>query len=638
MTAPADYFVDFVDEPVDILSDPWPAVTAAVDAPLWAFHLAGQHDQQAHARGRTWASSEIGLSGGRKAEVGATVTDEVKLGVGGEAVVLDQDKALDTARMLEFARPGEDSDGLEIGKSESVAQYSGERQYATDYVGVKRTGEDSYEVDLAKGDGTVPPETVSLTTVNGTDLGEMSDGLDRYSAARTVPTDAGSFHLVPSETKGRYDTTWPEGQKMSLTQSQVEDVGDGINGRVGDIDEFPIDDAGNPLLGPNDPVSSVKVPLSSGSMTITGFGQYEAGGYLTMDAPDMSLRLPAAQAESIGSALAEASPVMASALWQFGDTPVTAAARRKPRMVSGPSLQELDDAADQMAALVAVHLGRVAGFAARSLGGLTVAASAEPAEPLWAFHLPGKHDQSSHGKGNWRGAHAKRTDAVSATAKTPVTGGRSLGGGWSASTKIEEHEGGTLVRKDFPPGDHIRNPQDQADAERLGSLTASAMGVNAPAVAAAGPHSVVMEHVSGKPWSEVRPYGGSPPSSITDSDQGRMTGLFDIVTGNPDRNSGNVMVTDETGGGFTAIDHSLAFSSGWSAGTSSPFAQSYINESGNNWADSIDVSPSDMGTIRTRLDGLSGEFAASGRGDWHDLMMERLDALAPLATGTADRL
>lgn len=51
---------------------------------------------------------------------------------------------------------------------------------------------------------------------------------------------------------------------------------------------------------------------------------------------------------------------------------LTAAA---PRRVAGPSLRELDDAADAMAALVATQLGRVAGFAARNLGGVTVTAA-----------------------------------------------------------------------------------------------------------------------------------------------------------------------------------------------------------------------------------------------------------------------
>lgn len=239
------------------------------------------------------------------------------------------------------------------------------------------------------------------------------------------------------------------------------------------------------------------------------------------------------------------------------------------------------------------------------------------------------------GGDSWRGGHDSAAEGVAAVADTPITGVTPLGGGWSASTKIEEHEGGRLVRKDFPPSDDIRAPQDQADAERLGSLTASAMGVSAPAVIADGSDSVLMEHVSGQSWAERSPYG-SVSSEITDGDQGRMIGLYDIVTGNPDRNSGNFMITGDDD--LVAIDHSLAFSHSWSAGTSSPFAQHYINESGNNWADSIDVSSSDMGIIRDRLEGLRSDFEASGRGDWHDLMMERLGALEPLATGTTDRL
>jgi len=144
-----------------------------------------------------------------------------------------------------------------------------------------------------------------------------------------------------------------------------------------------------------------------------------------------------------------------------------------------------------------------------------------------------------------------------------------------------------------------------------------------------------MEHVHGKTWAE-QAYG-SPPAHILNSDEGRMFGLHDILVGNPDRNPGNFMTTTD-GGHLVAIDHGLAFSPRWAAGIASPFAGHFTNAAGNNWADSIDISPHDMATIRGRLSDIRGEFAAAGRIDWYDHMIEHLDALEPRAIGTTNRL
>ncbi|HEX6970228.1 MAG TPA: hypothetical protein VF174_15645 [Micromonosporaceae bacterium] len=249
---------------------------------------------------------------------------------------------------------------------------------------------------------------------------------------------------------------------------------------------------------------------------------------------------------------------------------------------------------------------------------------------------PGHSSQKSHGRkgGDWESDHNADSAALKAAAESALKSSTPLGGGFAASVKIEEHEGGSLVRKDFPPSDAIRAPKDQADSEVLGSKVAAALGVPAPAVVAVGEHSVIMEVAPGKTWAEG---GRRPlPDEMVDSDQGRMLGLHDVLIGNHDRNSTNFMVDDD--GGVTAIDHGLAF--GWSiaAGTGSPFARHFSNAAGDNWADSIDISPGDMRKIRGRLDSLKADFDKLGRSDWHAGVMERLDALEPRATGERDRL
>lgn len=237
---------------------------------------------------------------------------------------------------------------------------------------------------------------------------------------------------------------------------------------------------------------------------------------------------------------------------------------------------------------------------------------------------------AGEGEGDWRGNADESAANVAAIGDSPLVSSQPLGGGLSASVKLEHHEKGTIVRKDFPPSDAIRAPDKQADAEELGFLVGHAMGVKTPAVHRSGDHSVTMEHVKGKTWAEQSPYG-NPPDHIVNSREGRMMGLFDVVAANPDRNHGNWM-TDEHGH-MVGIDHGLAFGS-WSAGVSSPFAGHLINPAGNNWADHIDISPHDMGVIKDRLGSLRSDFVARGRGDWHDDVMARLSALEPRAAGT----
>lgn len=250
-------------------------------------------------------------------------------------------------------------------------------------------------------------------------------------------------------------------------------------------------------------------------------------------------------------------------------------------------------------------------------------------------HLPGKHDQSSHGKGgaDWRGDNDVAETELRATAASPLRSERRLSGGTQALVTVEDREGGELIRKNV--GDARFDPvaKKDADAEHLASLTAHAVGVNAPATVVDVDGSVIMQRVRGKTGAEL---GQLLPDAI-DQDAERMMGLHDVLIGNPDRHAGNWM-TDESGT-LVGIDHSLAFGRGLQAGHSPfGFSRSFFNSTGTDFADEIDVSPHDMGIIRNRFDSLRPDFEQAGRGDWHEEMMDRLDALEPRATGTRDRL
>ncbi len=257
------------------------------------------------------------------------------------------------------------------------------------------------------------------------------------------------------------------------------------------------------------------------------------------------------------------------------------------------------------------------------VGRVLIDASWRPiTDVLDLLNHPGHSSQKSHGR---RGG----AEALREAADSPLKASRALGGGKQGETTLEEHEKGTIVRKEFAAGSESKA---LVDSEVLASRVADAVGVQAPAVVALDRRTVIMEHVPGQTWAER---GGELPQDLIDSDQGRLLGLHDVLVGNADRSPGNFMIDK---GRLTAIDHGYGFQASPMAGLQSPFAAHYSGGSAFRFADRIDISPGDMATVRGRLTDLRGDFEALGRGRWHDEMMDRVDRLEPAATGTRDRL
>ena len=242
-------------------------------------------------------------------------------------------------------------------------------------------------------------------------------------------------------------------------------------------------------------------------------------------------------------------------------------------------------------------------------------------------HLPGKHDQSTHGKGGRDGRETALTTAES----SPLRARKNLGGGSQGKTTWEHHDKGTIVRKEFKEGTESKA---HVDSEVLASGVAEAVGVQAPVVVGLDRRTVIMENVPGQTWAERGGLSTLTQDRIS-SDEGRLLGLHDVLIGNLDRSPGNFMVNDK--GSLVAIDHGYGFQASPMAGFSSPFAGHFTNGTWG-FADKIDISPRDLSVIRDRLTGLRGDFEARGRGRWHDEMMDRLGRLEKIATGTRDRL
>lgn len=232
-----------------------------------------------------------------------------------------------------------------------------------------------------------------------------------------------------------------------------------------------------------------------------------------------------------------------------------------------------------------------------------------------------------------RAGFDRRSADVAELARRPVRQSSALSGGKSASTELNEHDGGRLVHKHFAASSdgRIRRGKDQVDSEYLGALMASSVNAKVPAVARDGDRDVHMEFVDGTVGGTL--HGERPPAALVDSDAGRLLGLADILMANADRNPGNWLI--DADGDPVGIDHSLAFTG--AVNFSGPFVPHFLDFDNGKWIDH-DMSPADMAEVRRRVESLRPEFEQAGRGDWFEDVMWRLEQLEQHATGTRSRL
>ncbi len=177
---------------------------------------------------------------------------------------------------------------------------------------------------------------------------------------------------------------------------------------------------------------------------------------------------------------------------------------------------------------------------------------------------------------------------------------------------------------------------EQADAEMLASIVGQAMGAPVPRAVRLNDKTVVMEYVEGLSGREVQfNFENRPNLHYWRSPEGRLLGVFDVLTDNRDRNGNNwrVRPDDDVAG----IDHDAAF-----RGFGDPldpstnlFVRDYV-VLGPDGTQIIDhpLSQADIQHLRDVLGPLRPEFERLGRSGWHEELMGRLDRLAEHATGT----
>lgn len=193
-------------------------------------------------------------------------------------------------------------------------------------------------------------------------------------------------------------------------------------------------------------------------------------------------------------------------------------------------------------------------------------------------------------------------------------------------------DGSRVVRKAF-------DDEEEAIREHLSALVATAVGAAAPRTHLVDNSTVVMDFMEGTPAVEIVGHALNAPAEWTDTDDGRLLGLADLLMDNQDRHNENWLINN---GRIEGIDHGFSYQFQEAADEPprprSNFENHFIDDSRRpTWADN-DLSPQDIATIRDRIVALRGDFTRVGAHDWHDWSLARLDAIGAHARGGRSRL
>lgn len=233
-------------------------------------------------------------------------------------------------------------------------------------------------------------------------------------------------------------------------------------------------------------------------------------------------------------------------------------------------------------------------------------------------------------------------------AKRDSTQWTKLAGGQASETRFGVTANGNQVVHKRPPswGD-AADSKHQADAEQLTALMARKLGARTAGVYRDSVDSVWMQYVKGKTTGELedergRAFAAEQEARIA-SMGGKRLGLLDVLSGNLDRNPGNMIV--DSRGQLIGIDHGSAWVQhvlgeapglrGVASGRAGEPIWNFVQNG--QWIDNP-LTSGDVETLRGRLEDLRPDFEHVGRGDWLDWSLGMLDQLAPHATGKRSML
>lgn len=275
-------------------------------------------------------------------------------------------------------------------------------------------------------------------------------------------------------------------------------------------------------------------------------------------------------------------------------------------------------------------------------------------------HLPGKHDQKSHGRKRGGGAGKRRAgtgeggaladtvDAARALPDDSPNWHRLTGGASGAGVRLAVLDDGRRVVRKQAPDWGSDEPRTCADAEELAGLTGAVLDAGLAGVHRDETDVVWIEHAAGKTLGELQDHNGRAPAAFDRwraSKPAMRMGLLDVLTGNGDRNDGNLIIDGDR---VVGIDHAFAFEMiGYQHGTPHPDdlarmggehapAGHFIERDDNgrnHWRDNP-LTPGDVTETRRRLETLRKAYNKRGRGRWLDNALLLLDQLAEHARGT----
>lgn len=295
---------------------------------------------------------------------------------------------------------------------------------------------------------------------------------------------------------------------------------------------------------------------------------------------------------------------------------------------------------------------------------------------LEVFHLPGRHDQRTHGHrgihldpsnvgvpaqpqsdaadnaAKWHRDLAGFDDLVAGVGDAPKSGEVLSDGQLSKVTNALLSNDVQAVVKNFKKsGGH--DADWWADADMLSSLTGRLIGAPVPRVLRTGPGTTVADRVHGTNAAQLtlRVENDRNPNAlgrkIAYSDAGKRLGLLDLLTGNLRSDPSTWMVDDQDRPIGIAGEYTFADLGNGAEPPKlntqikgrephvklSEFGRSYVDRDG--WKDNP-LTPADVEWLRARVDDLKEDFAAMERPEWHKFMRQRLDAIAPHAKGTTN--
>jgi len=230
--------------------------------------------------------------------------------------------------------------------------------------------------------------------------------------------------------------------------------------------------------------------------------------------------------------------------------------------------------------------------------------------------------------------------------KAGTTNWTKLTGGQSSDTRLGVlADGRKVVNKRPPSWGDVADNKHQADAEQLVARMAHRLGIKTAAVYRDAVDRVYVEYIEGKVIAELGETVGArlTQEAYMTSLEGRRLGLLDVLTGQSDRNSGNMIIAED--GSLVGIDHGAGWLDHVLGNPPGPRGVGGISEAkptwnyvregkdGPHWIDN-DLSQNDIAEIRRRLQAMRPDFELVGRGDWLDYSLGQLDQLAGHARGT----